>query len=101
MRFLADHAGADAVCVTRGGDGALLLKNGRIHCCGGFQVKVADTVGAGDSFLAALLARLLHSHDPDQALAFACSVGAAVAARHGANPEISAAEIERLQRNSD
>jgi fructokinase len=96
MHFLADHTGAAGVCVTRGGDGALLLLHGRIHACDGFQIEVADTVGAGDSFLAALLARLLHSHEPDQALVFACRVGAAVAARHGANPELSAAEIEQV-----
>jgi fructokinase len=97
MRALAESAGVGTVCVTRGGDGAMLLLEGRIHSCDGFHVEVADTVGAGDSFLAALLASLLQSQDPGQALAFACRIGAAVAARQGANPELSATEIERIR----
>lgn len=97
MRWLADRTGAQGVCVTRGGDGAMLLLGERVHACGGFQVEVADTVGAGDSFLAALLAGLLDAQDPDLALAFACRVGAAVAARRGANPRVSAAELARLR----
>ena len=97
MRWLAGHTGAGGVCVTRGGDGAMLFLRGKVHACAGFQVEVADTVGAGDSFLAALLAGLLDAQDPDLALAFACRVGAAVAARRGANPRVSAAELARLR----
>ena len=53
-----------------------------------------DTVGAGDSFLASLISKLLQKEDPQSALDFACAMGALVAASNGANPEISKQQIQ-------
>lgn len=53
------HAGAHLVVVTRGAHGAIgLLREQRIEVSAP-QVRVADTVGAGDTFQAALLDGLL------------------------------------------
>jgi fructokinase len=50
-------------------------------------VEVVDTVGAGDAFLAALVAHLLTGRLPDSAiLARACRLGEWVATRRGATP---------------
>lgn len=46
------------VAVTRGGDGALLCSGGVVAHTSAPHVEVADTIGAGDSFMAALLAGL-------------------------------------------
>ena len=62
------------------------------HC--GFRIKVADTVGSGDSFLAGLTYKLLNNAEPQEAITFACALGALVASRHGATPDISLQEIE-------
>ena len=43
------------VCVTRGNGGSLLISAGECSEHPGFRVKVADTVGAGDAFTAALV----------------------------------------------
>ena len=61
---------------------------------GGFHVKVADTVGSGDSFLAGLTYKLLNNAAPQEAVTFACALGALVASHHGATPEISLKQIE-------
>lgn len=94
--FLADLAGLSAVCVTLGGHGAVLYRDGRFHRHCGFRVDVVDTVGAGDGFLAGLVYRLLQGDDADAALAFACALGALTASRRGATPEITTAQIEDL-----
>jgi fructokinase len=50
---------AQTICVTRGGNGAIIWHDHEFYEHPGFKVKVADTVGAGDSFLATFIAGLL------------------------------------------
>lgn len=59
-------------------------------------MKVADTVGAGDSFLASLIAKLLSDKNPETALDFASAVGALVASYSGANPKLRNEEIDNF-----
>lgn len=96
MHFVAEKAKVTAMCVTKGKHGALLLWDGKLYENEGYPVEVADTVGAGDSFLAALITSLLTGKEPQAAINFACAVGALVAAAPGANPEISYSKIENL-----
>ena len=60
------------------------------------MVKVADTVGSGDSFLATLIDALLKKVAPQKAIDTACAVGALVAKNKGANPVISEQDIEAI-----
>ena len=62
----------------------------------GYKVKVADTVGSGDSFLAGLLYQLFTGNSPQNAIDFACALGALVAQNEGANPKITKEEIEKF-----
>jgi fructokinase len=83
---LAARFGCRLVCVTRGRRGAALWHRGRWSEHPGFRVRVRDTVGAGDAFLAALLAGLLEGADDVELLERATRRGADVAARPGAVP---------------
>ncbi|MGE8339568.1 MAG: carbohydrate kinase family protein [Flavobacterium sp.] len=96
MHFIAERTKVTAMCVTRGKHGALLMWDGQIFENAGYPVEVADTVGAGDSFLAALITSLLTGKDPQFAIDFACAIGALVAEASGANPEISYSKVEKL-----
>ncbi|MBW1654290.1 carbohydrate kinase family protein [Flavobacterium quisquiliarum] len=96
MNFICSFTNATAICVTRGKDGALLLWDKHLYENTGYVVKVEDTVGAGDSFLGALVTSLLTGKEPQQALNFACATGALVAGSSGANPEILLSRIDDL-----
>ncbi|WP_289659946.1 carbohydrate kinase family protein [Flavobacterium panacagri] len=96
MNFICSFTNATAICVTRGKDGALLLWDKHLYENTGYVVKVEDTVGAGDSFLGALVTSLLTDKEPQQALNFACATGALVAGSSGANPEILLSRIDDL-----
>lgn len=74
------------ICVTRGENGAIIWHNEEFYEHPGFPVNVVDTVGAGDSFLATLIAGLLAKKDIPQILEKSCKVGAYVASQRGANP---------------
>lgn len=65
------------LAITLGGNGARLISNGdEIARALPPRVEVLDTTGAGDSFAAALTVALLEKQPPQQALEFACTVGA-------------------------
>ncbi len=84
------------LCVTRGPEGAQLLFEGEMFVNSGYPVQVADTVGAGDSFLATLCFHLLNNTAPQKALDQACAMGSLVASKEGAIPTITGDEIETL-----
>ena len=93
IKFLSKHTQVKQICVTKGKDGALLLYNDQFYNNKGYPVSVVDTVGAGDSFLATLIAALLKRTAPEEALSQACAVGALVANNEGANPKLPQSEI--------
>ena len=88
LLFIADKSNAMSICVTKGRHGAVLLQDKKLYYNSGYKVKVKDTVGAGDSFLATLIAKLLQGEEPQQSLDQACAMGALVAGEEGANPDI-------------
>lgn len=85
-RRIAERTGCPSICITAAERGAGLWHGGEWLWEPGRTVAVADTVGAGDAFLAALLANLLRDTAPRDALARACRLGEWVASRPGATP---------------
>ncbi len=96
IKFIAEKSNSKQICVTKGEFGAVLYHNDKFYYNSGYFVKVVDTVGAGDSFLASLLIRLLRGKSPQKALNYACAVGALVAGQEGANPKISEKDIKKF-----
>ncbi|MCG9791361.1 carbohydrate kinase family protein [Flavobacterium algicola] len=96
IKFVAEKTNTKQVCVTKGEFGAVLYCNEKFYYNSGYFIKVVDTVGAGDSFLATLILRLLKGKSPQKALNYACAIGALVAGQEGANPKISDAEIKKF-----
>lgn len=94
--LIAEHTNTNAVCVTRGKNGAVLYMNNYFYEHPGYKVTVTDTIGAGDSFLAALIMQLLAQKEPTEILPFACAVGSLVASKKGGTTMITSKEIEQL-----
>ncbi|MFN2567508.1 MAG: carbohydrate kinase, partial [Gemmatimonadaceae bacterium] len=83
---LAEAFACRTVCITRGRDGAALWREGRWIEHPGFEVEVRDTVGAGDAFLAVLLAGFLTGAEDRALLRHANLIGAYVVTQFGAVP---------------
>jgi fructokinase len=83
------------VCVTRGNCGSLLVSPEGSCEHGGFPVKVADTIGAGDAFTAALVHEYLRGSSLEHTSEAANRVGAWVASKIGAMPVPGADGIEK------
>ncbi|MGC6431024.1 MAG: carbohydrate kinase family protein [Jejuia sp.] len=93
LMFIAKKTKTNHICVTKGEHGAVLLYKDKLYYNSGYQIKVKDTVGAGDSFLGTLVSQLLIDENPQKAIDIACAVGAMVAESEGANPKISIEDI--------
>ena len=96
LRWLAERFQLQAVCVTKGANGAILWVEQQLYRSFGIAVQVQDTIGSGDAFLAALLRGWLAGQPPADYLAFACAAGSLVASYQGATPAISEAQVRDL-----
>lgn len=88
--------GVEMLIVTRGEKGAIMYYKHEFFEHPGFKVNAVDTVGAGDAFLAGLVASFLQKKTPSEAIAFACATGAFVASKAGATPKYDMNEINRI-----
>lgn len=93
-RSFQRHSGCKTVCVTMGALGAGLLRSNKWHWVDAVPVKVRDTVGAGDSFLAALIFGLLVTQeDVATILRRSTLLASFVAGSDGATPDYDSAEF--------
>jgi fructokinase len=95
---LAQEFNLDLIALTRGANGSLLHRKdeGRWSDCQSRPVKVADTVGAGDSFTAALVLGLLRKMDLDEINTIANEVAGYVCSQPGATPTLPAEFAKRF-----
>ncbi|MES2570780.1 MAG: carbohydrate kinase [Verrucomicrobiota bacterium] len=95
LRALFKRHSFDLVAMTRGAEGALLLSATETVDQPGIPAIVRDTVGAGDSFTAALLLGLLQGESLKTVARVACETAAAVCTQHGAVPELRTSLVSR------
>src|SRR6266496_115591 len=84
------------VCVTRGSRGSLLVSETQVVEHGGFQVKVADAIGAGDAFTACLAHYYLAGHTLEEISEFANRFASWVATQRGATPVVSPSRLQDI-----
>lgn len=84
------------VCITRGANGSLLVGPEESNEHPGIKIKVADTVGAGDAFTAALVHGYLQGASLAQINETANRVGAWVASQPGATPVSKAGDLKQI-----
>uniref|UniRef100_A0A2N9I417 Carbohydrate kinase PfkB domain-containing protein n=1 Tax=Fagus sylvatica TaxID=28930 RepID=A0A2N9I417_FAGSY len=77
------------VIVKMGSRGSILITMSSISCAPAFKVNVVDTVGCGDSFVAAIAFGFIHNMPMVSSLAIANAVGAATAMGCGAGRNVA------------
>lgn len=93
VKFLQDRFSISTIIVTKGGEGAMVCMDGKIYSHPGYKINVADTIGSGDAFLAAFLAKTKEGAGMEERLQFANSLGAFIASKQGACPAYEVNEI--------
>ena len=87
LRIITDF-GLDLLCLTRGGDGSLILNNEEYYDHPGYKASVVDTIGAGDAFSAAVVIQYLKKKTLREISYSANKLGAWVSSRRGPTPRI-------------
>lgn len=83
------------ICITRGGAGSVLVTAQQSDSHSGVRVKVADTVGAGDAFTAALVHEYLCGASLKTMNEVSNRMGAWVASEVGATPVLKPGGLEK------
>ncbi|KAF6173481.1 hypothetical protein GIB67_027176 [Kingdonia uniflora] len=80
------------VIIKMGSKGSILITRSSISCAPAFKVNVMDTVGCGDSFVAAIAFGYLHDMPTVNTITLANAVGAATAMGCGAGRNVATLE---------
>ncbi len=94
-RALVKEGRTEVVALTLGHYGAMLVTRSLVLRANAVPIKPISTVGAGDSFLGAMVMRLAAGHDIEDAFRYAVAAGSAALLAHGT--ELARREdVERL-----
>jgi fructokinase len=96
IRVLQDKFQLTDIVMTRGSNGSVLYMGGEFYEHPGFAIKLADTIGSGDAFLAGLISKLSRGAGAPEALEFASALGALIASYTGPCPQYELTEIQGL-----
>ena len=95
--WLRDTLGLKLVCITRGAKGSLLVSADETSEHPGYRIHVADTVGAGDAFTAALVYHYLRHASVPTLNEAANRMGAWVSSQVGATPPRDDFHLEKIR----
>jgi len=96
VRVLQDQFFIDEIVVTKGSSGASYYTTHAQVNYPAYNVVVNDTVGSGDSFLAAFLSQKLKGENLEGILSYAAALGAYVTMHSGACPEYKKSDLDRF-----
>ena len=97
VKFIQQYFNIPEVIVTKGEFGASYYINDQSYHVWGSEVKVIDTIGSGDAFLAAFLAGHYLHEEPQIILKNAIAMGGFIANRKGGCPDYQLSEYENFR----
>jgi len=94
IEFIQRYFNIPEIIVTKGEFGASYYKDNKVYHAWGTEVKVKDTIGSGDAFLAAFIANHQLKNDPQTIIRNAVAMGAFIATKKGGCPEYKIKEYK-------
>lgn len=101
MSFVVDKFNVETLIITAGKNGAYCMRDGFFLHQKGFKVDVKDTVGSGDSFLAAFVCKMLNNKPWEECLQFACATGSLLATKSGGTHKVDENRIQEFIQKSN
>jgi len=97
VKALQELFNIDEIIITKGANGSAYYSKDQQITQNSFAVEVVDTVGSGDAFLAAFLAKKLNGNTIENAFAFANQLGAYIATKAGACPSYKKSDLKQFK----
>jgi len=97
VKFIQDRFNVGEVVITKGEFGASYYNSKKGYHLWGNEVKVSDTIGSGDSLLAAFIANHYLKAQPEIILKNAIAMGAFIATKKGGCPDYEIEEYENFK----
>jgi len=92
IKFIQERFEIPEIIVTKGEFGASYYRNNEAYHTWGSEVKVKDTIGSGDAFLAAFIANHYLKNEPKTIIKNAVAMGAFIATQKGGCPSYQLSE---------
>lgn len=96
VKRLYEKFNLKTIIVTAGAKGSYAFSNANYIFKETYKIIVADTIGAGDAFLAGFLSEYLKGASLQQSLETANKMGALVAQKHGGCPDYDIKELHEM-----
>lgn len=97
QRFLAEFPTLEMIAITRGAHGSILVRRDEWHEHPGYPIRVADTIGAGDAFTAAMTHYLLRGAELSVLNEAGNRWGGWIASQPGAMPPLTEAVRAQIE----
>lgn len=97
IAFIQQRFNVSEIIVTKGEFGASYYKDREAWHAWGTEIKVKDTIGSGDSFLAAFIAAHSLQNPPQAIINNAVAMGAFIATKKGGCPEYELTEYTKFK----
>jgi fructokinase len=98
IRYLQDQFDLQEIIISKGSKGALYADKNDFYLYPTIPVKIKDTVGSGDSFLAGFLSKKLEKESSvHEIMVQAVSLGAFITSQEGACPEYTLEDFNRFK----
>ncbi|WP_432713684.1 carbohydrate kinase family protein [Pedobacter sp.] len=96
VELLFERFNMEEVLITKGSKGVSYYTTAFRYDYPAYTITVADTIGSGDSFLAAFLAMKLADEPIEITLDYALAMGAFITSQHGACPPYKRFDLDRF-----
>ncbi|MET3535117.1 carbohydrate kinase family protein [Chryseobacterium limigenitum] len=97
VTFIQNHFNIKEIVLTKGSKGARYFVGDRNYGFGAVPIKIADTVGSGDAFLAGFISKRVQGKSPEEIMEEAISLGAFITSKSGACPDYEYEEFQKFK----
>lgn len=95
--FIQNHFNIKEIVLTKGSKGARYFVGDQNYGFSAVPIKIADTVGSGDAFLAGFISKRVQLKSPEEIMKEAISLGAFITSKSGACPDYEYEEFEKFK----
>lgn len=100
VKLIQDQFNIEEIIVTKGGEGASYFVNDKIYHAKATPVKVQDTIGSGDAFLATFIYGHALQQKPEDIITNAAAMGAFIATQKGGCPPYDLTTFSDFKKSS-